>query len=159
MIHHISIAAENPYRVAQVLGELLIAQVAPFPPHPGSYIVMPLDEFGTAVEVLPLGTELCPGENDEQVQFVQSHAASRLTATHAAVSVQLSQAEIEQIAAREGWRAVLCDRDGFFEVIEFWLENRFMLELLTPALASKYLEFTKPQNVLKFIAPPELATV
>jgi hypothetical protein len=120
---------------------------------------MQMDEFGTAIEVLPMGTELALEEDSDQVQFIQTQAMSRLTATHAAISVPVSQARIEQIAAREGWQSRLCDRDGFFEVIEFWVENRLMLELLTPALASKYLEFTHPQNLLKVFAPPELASV
>ncbi|HEY9620057.1 MAG TPA: hypothetical protein V6C78_06795 [Crinalium sp.] len=151
MIHHISIAVENPARVAQALGELLNAEVAPFPPCPGSYIIIPFDEHGTAIEVYPAGIELVPGHGDDQVQFVQNPNPSRYISVHAAISVPVSQAKVEEVAAREGWRAVLCDRDGFFEVIEVWVENRIMLELLPPVLAARYLEFTRPHNARQFI--------
>lgn len=58
----------------------------------------------------------------------------------------------EQTGVREGWRVVRRNRDSFFEVIKFWVENRLMLELLPPVLAQQYLEFTKPQNIEKFLA-------
>jgi hypothetical protein len=32
-------------------------------------------------------------------------------------------------------------------VIEFWVENQLMLELLTPAIAHKYLNAMHPQNL------------
>jgi hypothetical protein len=38
-------------------------------------------------------------------------------------------------------------RDGLFDVVEFWIENRLMLELLTPAIAPKYLNFFSPQQL------------
>ena len=42
------------------------------------------------------------------------------------------------IAAREGWRALVLPRGGF-DVIEFWIDNTVMIELLTPAMAADYL--------------------
>ncbi len=159
MIHHISIAAENPLRVAQVLAEIWQGQVAPFPPHPGSYMVLALDEQGTMLEVYPAGVQLMPGSGNGEVMFVPNAPAFGFTATHAAISVPVGQAEIEQIATREGWRAVRCNRDDLFEVIEFWVENRMMIELLTPELAPRYLALMHPanlqQNLEKFLAMAE----
>ncbi len=40
MLHHFSIAAENPGRVAQALAELFNGEFAPFPPHPGSFMAI-----------------------------------------------------------------------------------------------------------------------
>jgi hypothetical protein len=151
MIHHISIAAIAPLHVAEVLSEFWNGKVAPFPSHPGSYIVLALDEHGTMIEVYPMGTEMTPGQGQSEVEFVNNAFASPFTATHAALSVPVSQEEIERIAAREGWRAVRCDR-GPFEVIEVWIENQLLLELLPPAIASKYLDFMQPQNLEKFFA-------
>lgn len=159
MIHHISISAQNPQRVAQVLAEILNGQTAPFFPHPGSYIVMPLDKYGTAIEVYPLGSELVPGEGEQQCTFVQNTVPSRFTATHAAISVPTTRQEIEQIAAREGWRVLYCNRDSFFDVIEFWVENRLMLELLTPEMVTQYLTFTQPENLKVFLNEPATATI
>lgn len=150
MIHHVSISAENPLHVAQVLAEVWQGQVAPFPPHPGSYLVMQLDQYGTMIEVYPSGTELLPGGDTEHVGFSQNVFSSPYTATHLAISVPTQQEQIEQIAQREGWRAVRCDREGLFEVIEFWVENKLMVELLTPEMARKYLNSMQPQNLAAF---------
>ena len=56
--------------------------------------------------------------------------------------------EVERIGAREGWRAKTFGRGmqgqkPFFHVIEFWLENRLMIEVATPAMAQEYLDFLK----------------
>ncbi|MEH2071724.1 MAG: hypothetical protein V7K47_26825 [Nostoc sp.] len=160
MIHHISIAVKNPKHVAQVLGEILKAQAVPFPPNPGSYMVLPFDEHGTGIELYPLGSQIEPGEGDEGAVFVHTAINSRFTDIHAAISVPTSQKEIEQIAVREGWRAVRCNRDSFFDVIEFWVENRLMIEFLTPEMASQYLKFaTQKENLKYFLSEPALATV
>jgi hypothetical protein len=34
----------------------------------------------------------------------------------------------------------------FFHVIEFWLENRLMIEVATPAMAQKYLDFWRARS-------------
>lgn len=152
MIHHFSIAAENPQHAATVLAEVLNGKAFPFYPHPGSYMVFPLDEHGTAIEVYPLNTELKPGEGEGQCTFVESPQASRYTATHAAISVNVSQEKIEEVGQREGWRVLRCNRDSFFDVMEFWLENRIMIELLTPEMADQYLALSKPENLQQIFA-------
>ncbi len=155
MIHHISVAAQNPQHVAQVLAEVLKGQFVPFPPVYGSYMVVAMDEHGTAIEVLPIGTEILPGSGSGDCYFEQNSKPSSYTATHAAVSVPRSQPEIEAIGQREGWRVVRCDREGFFDLMEFWVENTLMLELLTPEMTARYLAFTQQPDVLKyFIAEP-----
>ncbi|MBD2681258.1 MULTISPECIES: hypothetical protein [Nostoc] len=160
MIHHISIAVRNPNHVAQVLAEILKAQAVPFPPNPGSYMVIPFDEHGTAIELYPLGSQIEPGEGDEECLFVHTAISSRFTDIHAAISVPTSQEEIKQIGVREGWRVVRCNRDSFFDVIEFWVENRLMIEFLTPEMASVYLKFaTEKENLKYFLAEPALTTV
>ncbi len=152
MIHHISISAKNPQHVAQVLAEILKGRAVPFFPAPGSYMVVAMDEYGTAIEVLPAEAEIHPG-TEGGCQFVRNPQATRFTATHAAVSVPSTQAEIEQIGAREGWRVVHCDREGFFSVIEFWVENTLLIELLPPEMAARYLAFTQQPDVLKYFVP------
>lgn len=155
MIHHISISAKNPQYVAQVLAEILKGRAVPFFPAPGSYMVVAMDEYGTAIEVLPAGAEIHPGAEQKGCQFVRNPQATPFTATHAAVSVPSSQAEIEQIGAREGWRVVRCDREGFFSLLEFWVENTLLIELLPPEMAAQYLAFTQQPDVLKyFVAEP-----
>ncbi|RCJ24655.1 hypothetical protein A6770_03045 [Nostoc minutum NIES-26] len=153
MIHHISIAVNNPHHVAQVLAEILKAEAVSFFPNPGSYMVIPFDEHGTVIELYPLGSQIQPGESDEQCVFVNNAITSRFTDIHAAISVSTSQEEIEQIGVREGWRVIPCNRDSFFDVIEFWVENRLMIELLTPDMTSQYLRFATQRENLKYFLP------
>ncbi|MBD1821204.1 hypothetical protein H6F51_01545 [Cyanobacteria bacterium FACHB-DQ100] len=137
MFHHISIAVNHPLHVANVLAEVLQGRCFPFPPHEGSYIVIVDDGFGTGIELYPADTQLTP--ELDQVGFSSGNAQT-FTSVHAALSVTVSQAQITQIADREGWLVRLCDR-GPFKVMEFWVENKFMLELLTPEMAKEYLQF------------------
>ena len=62
MINHISIAVNDPQRVADALAEIWEGAVYPFPPCPGSFFVVANDGRGTAVEVTPAGTVIVPGE-------------------------------------------------------------------------------------------------
>lgn len=152
MIHHISIAANHPQHVAHVLAELCQGQSAPFPAYAGSYLVLALDPQGTMIEVHPHGTELRPGQEDEISYVTHNPSASAYSAVHAAISVSTSEAQIRDIAAREGWRVMHCDRQGYFEVIELWIENQWLLELLPPDLAPQYLAFMQPQSLQQFLA-------
>ena len=151
MIHHISLPAKEPLRVAKVIAELFNSDYcAPFPSHPGSYVAFAGDEYGTLVEVYPLGTEMIPGKDDEAIQY-QENKPNQFIATHAAISIPLEQSEIESIAKREQWRCVRCSR-GYFDVIEFWLENTVLLELATPELAQQYTAVLTPENLTKHFA-------
>jgi hypothetical protein len=137
MIHHVSLPAQNPRHVAQVLTELLDGVLTLFAPCPNAYIAWAGDAAGTAIEVYPSGTEIVPDQGRGQAQFRHDPGASGFTATHAAVSVPRSESEVMAIAQREGWRALVLSR-GWNDVIELWIENRVMLELMTPAMASDY---------------------
>lgn len=148
MIHHISIAAHNPLNVAHVLAEIWNGQVFTFIPNPGSYLVLPHDAYGSGIEIYPLGDQLAPGSGQEPAQIVHQPNVSELVATHAAVSVPTSAIQIKQIGDREGWRVVVCDRSAF-KVIEFWIENRFLLELLTDEMATQYLESTRQRQMVE----------
>jgi hypothetical protein len=61
MIQHLSIAARDPKHAAVVLAELMGRTAVPFPPNPGSFFALQLDELWSRVEVYPAGTELQPG--------------------------------------------------------------------------------------------------
>lgn len=144
MIHHISIAAANPQHVAEVLAELWQGKAYPFPMYPNSYIAFAGDDRGTAIEVYPAGTELVPDPALPALR--ESQAEGHYTATHVALSVPLEQGDIERIAIREGWHTLVGQRGPFFQVVELWVENCVLLELLTPAMAAQYCNFSTPQN-------------
>lgn len=138
MIHHLSISAREPERAARALAELLGGDVTPFGPLPGSWIAWARDDVGTAIDCMPVGTEMRPGEGEEEARFAVAEHPSPHGATHAAISVERSEEEILAVAAREGWRAVRCSR-GPFDVVELWVDNAVMLEMLTPEMTADYL--------------------
>lgn len=149
MIHHLSIAAREPQRVAGALAELMGGTAVPFPPNPGSFFALQLDDHGSGVEVYPAGSELRPGGNDGGT-FVRKDARG-FGPTHFALSVKTDAATVEQIAKREGWHCYDCNR-GPFHVIEVWVENEQMVEILPPEYAAEYLAFTNPAKVAAAMA-------
>jgi hypothetical protein len=110
MIHHLPIAAHNPKQVAQVLAELFHGEAVPFPDtrYPDSYVAVAFDAYGTVIDVHPFTTELIPRSerNDMLFQCRRNPDASPYTATHAAISVLVSEETIRAIAARAGWSGI-----------------------------------------------------
>jgi catechol 2,3-dioxygenase-like lactoylglutathione lyase family enzyme len=155
MIHHLSIAAHDPKRVADVLAELMGGKAVRFPPNPGSFFALQLDDHGSGVEVYPAGTELHPGGTDGG-GFVKRPEPRGYGATHFALSVATDADEVTAIAAREGWECFTCNR-GPFHVIEVWLENETMVEILPPEFAREYLAFTQPGKIAAAMAAAPVA--
>ena len=145
MIHHLSIAAQDPQRAAGVLAELMGGTAVPFPPNPGSFFALQLDEHGSGVEVYPAGTELRPG-GEVGGSFVKKEARG-FGSTHFALSVATDAKTVQAIAERAGWNCFDCNR-GPFHVIEVWVENQTMVEILPPAYAAEYLAFTNRDKVI-----------
>ncbi|BAU66096.1 hypothetical protein STA3757_34980 [Stanieria sp. NIES-3757] len=153
MIHHVSLPALDPHHVANVLAEIWNGRAFPFPINHNSYVVFAQDSSqGTCLEIYPQGTEMTPGSGDDEIQYVHKTANTSFGATHLALSVPISEKAIKDIARREGWRAVRCDRGpGCFEVVEFWVENKILLELLTPEMVPQYVSFMQPDNWENFL--------
>lgn len=162
MINHISIAVHDTEKVAGVLAELWGGFAIPFPPAPNSFMVLANDGRGSAVEVTPINTVLVPGEGfppeenfdattpteEFEAKFVQSDFSPRYVATHLNINTQLNEAEVKEIAKREGWRVLTCNRgEGLFQLIELWIEDRFMLEVMTPEQTARYVEITQPEFI------------
>lgn len=145
MIHHVSISARQPQHVADVLAEIMHGHCRPFPGQiADSFMAVSGDEHGTMVEVYPDDTTLKPGAtDDEQVAGLRGQAAPPTVPFHFLLSVPASVEEIERIGAREGWRTRLFGRgprgqQPFFHVIEFWVENRLMIELAPDSMIGEY---------------------
>jgi hypothetical protein len=149
MIHHLSIAAREPKLAADVLAALMSGTAVPFPPNPGSFFALQLDEHGSGVEVYPAGTELQPG-GAVGGSFVKKDARG-YGPTHFALSVATDADTVRAIAQRAGWQCFDCNR-GPFHVIEVWVENETMVEILPPEYAREYLAFTRPDNVKAALA-------
>lgn len=140
MIFHLSIAARNPQHVAGVIAELWRGHAQPFPPvAAGSWVALAGDDRNSLIEVYPFGSELRPADGDADAMAQTNPHPSALTATHAAIASPREQAEIFAIAEREGWQAKYRKRGGMFGVVELWLENATMIEVLTPEMQREYL--------------------
>lgn len=147
MLFHVSIDAVDPQHVAAVLAEILGGEALPFPPvHPGSWVALAGDDRGTMIEVYPAGVTLVPGDGDADAVGRLDPAASRGTSTHAAIATSMSLDEIFAIAAREGWLTKYCKRADRFGVIELWVENSIMIEVLTPEMQAEYLDTISIEN-------------
>ena len=148
MIHHVSIPAREPQHVAEVLAELMNGKCVPFGPLEGAFMATSGDATGTMIEVYPERTTLNIPYRDDQVVFAQNPTQPQTWPFHALLSVPHEADEVERIGAREGWRAKTFGRGmrghkPFFHVIEFWLENRVLIEVATPAMTQEYLDFLK----------------
>jgi hypothetical protein len=154
MIHHISIDAQNPERVASVLAEIWQGQAFKFL-IPGSYLVIPFDSYGTHVVVFKQGDVWAPGSDAEAAQIRQT-APANLVAIHAAISVPATQQQIEQIGQREGWRVLTRKRGDAvpFSAIEVWVENRILFEFLPPEFLPQYLQTMQPKAIERILGQP-----
>lgn len=137
MICHVSFNALNPRRVAAALAALLDASAvrAPNPPYPdGSWFVCYGDATGSLIEILPWGIVLDPLmsgglDHDEEMR--------NRSGFHALVRTPLDVGTVLALAAREDWRARIADKRGY-KVIKIWIENSFLIELMTPDMAEAY---------------------
>jgi hypothetical protein len=146
MLHHISIPARDPAHVAGVLAEIMNGGAFPFPgPLRGAFIAMQGDAHGTIIEVYPETIAQEPGKGEAQVVFAQGAPATH-AAFHALISVPTDRATVEAIGAREGWRTKFFGRAApgkppAFHLIEMWIDNRVMLEFVTPDLVDEYTSY------------------
>jgi hypothetical protein len=150
VLFHTSIPADEPKRVATVIAELWRGRCLAFPPYAGAYVAVAGDARGTVIDVVPRGLEHRPAKGQFAVQT--SATPSSYSPAHVALGTPLSVEEIFQIAAREGWMAQRSDRGGLFEVIELWVENRFLLELLTEPEQRRYMANLTVANLEKLLA-------
>lgn len=174
MINHISIAVEDPTQTAEFLAKLWDGMILPFPPAEDAFIVLANDGKGSGVEVLPADTILKPGEGlpDEEnfsietpteqheARFVRTEANKEFGPVHLNISTHLSIEEVRELADRHGWRNLVCNRDsGMFQLIEVWVDDRFMLEVMTAEQTARYREITDPAFIMSAFsgALPEAA--
>lgn len=169
MINHISLPASDPEKVANVLAELFGGVAMPFPPSPGGFVAFADDDRGTLVEVIPADVHLVPGKglpeeegftretitDDFEATFVPGNEGSLFGSVHVNINSPLDEESIKAIAKREGWRCLTANRArGLFQLIELWIENRFMVEVNTPEMTKDYQETVTAANWAAFLDMP-----
>jgi hypothetical protein len=144
MIFHFSIAADDPKRTATMLAELWRGHAFYFPMvGKGSWVAHAGDDRRSTIEVYPRDLALYPSEGSQGEQ--RTEPVSRNGPFHAAVATPLSIEEVEEIGRRYGCQTSLCNR-GPFRVIEFWVDNALMLEMLTPEMQAEYQRTVTPDG-------------
>jgi hypothetical protein len=152
MLFHASIPARNPENVARVIAELWGGFHAPFPSFPDSWMAIAGDDRGSIIETYPCDRVISPGSGQNSFVPAESKTA-QYSAFHLAVASKLTPDEVLAIGEREGWRAVRCTRGhNFFDVIELWIEDIIMIEVLTQEMQQQYLAFATPENFRAFAA-------
>jgi hypothetical protein len=168
MIAHLSIPAQDPRRVGAVIAKLIDGVLLPFPVVEGAVIAVARDGSGLGIEVWPdtvtqypgVGTPV-PGEsthgpstNPWDFQLDYNSQPPRTNAVHVAVTTRFSEEEVLELGRAEGWRCIASDRGGIFKVIELWLEDRFMLEVVTEEELPRYRAGAQPDAILRMFGPP-----
>lgn len=138
MIFHASVPADEPERVARVMAEIWQGEAFPFPPWPGAFVAVAGDDRGTTLEVYPRAHTIAPGEGGEGARPLIDPTVGRFGCFHLATATDRTAEDILAIGAREGWRAVRCRRGGLFEVIELWIENALLVEVMTADMQADY---------------------
>lgn len=137
MIFHISIAADDPERTARMMAELWQGRAYPFPLFgEGSWVTLACDDRNSAIEVYQRGTEIHAGETslEPRTGLIARHGPS-----HAAIATPLGVEAVLDIAKRHDIIARVSTR-GTFDVVEFWVDNTYLFEVLTPEMQADYLE-------------------
>lgn len=151
MLFHMSIDADDPQHVAQVIAEFWGGVATPFPPvSEGSWVAMAGDARNTMVEVYPRGTELHEVAGDADANGSDGGRRTG-SASHMAIGTPLDADAVFAIAQREGWPAKYRKRGDLFGVIELWIEGRQMAELLTPEMQAEYLETMRVEKLRAFL--------
>jgi hypothetical protein len=148
---HASIPADDPHKAAEVLAELMGGEALPFPPA-GPHGRMAWSGDGrVSLEIVPRGSLIHHAAEEGEWRPVSN--PQRLSEVHLAIGVDRPAAEIMAIAERAGWPARLCSRgEGFFDLVEVWVEGVFMLEIFDPEQTAHYSRVATVENLKKYLA-------
>lgn len=173
-IAHVSIPAREPEATARLFATLIDGVAMPFPVVPGAWVAIARDGSGSGIEVLPEASAHHPGSGDTdpsrrangpevmpwEVQIRQDGAMQDASGFHVALSSRLPVEEIFALGRAKGWRTVGCDRGGVFDLIELWVDNRFLVEVLPRHGYERYLDFYNPEVAGRmFAGPPPAPTL
>lgn len=150
MILHASIAADDPRKTAETLAELIGGRALPIPGDGGAWMAVACDANGTAVEVLRRGREY-HRRADAHCQMAWG-PEQRHGATHLMIETPHDEETVIALAARRGCYAHRT-RHAVFDVLEFWIDDCQLLDVMTPPMAATYKALTS--QVFKPLADVE----
>jgi len=139
MIAHVSLPAMDCAKVARVLAEMIGGGALRFPPGgPDAWNCWSAtNDF--QIVVTPCGQMMIRGAQ-EQIWTNRETArdSARCYESHIAIAVERSAADILEIARAAGWPSRVCNRGGMFDLVEVWIENAYLVEVLDPAQMAAY---------------------
>ena len=104
MIHHVSIEADNPKEVATVLARLMGGRAREEFPFKQACAAFSGDKYGTMIECWPRGkVASIPKSGPGNFETSDSETLQKYQAFHTALSVELDDDEIMDIAHDAGW--------------------------------------------------------
>lgn len=167
MIAHLSVPSEKPKETALFFAAIIDGLAFDFPPVPGAAIAVARDGSGTAVEVYPPAMKHHPGTGEVDPDFnpggpqampwedqiFPESGESRPSSFHLAIETRLTEAEILSRAKALGWHTLACERAGVFGVVEVWVDNRYLVEVLVPKQAARYRQFMNLEGCAAMFGP------
>ena len=125
-------------------------------PFPGgianSFMAVSGDAHGSMIEVYPEDVGAAARRRRRAGQRGPHAAAPAHVPFHLLLSVPVDRDTVQRIGEREGWRTRLFGRGApgqppAFHVIEFWIENRLMVEVATPDMLAEYTGIMRPEKL------------
>jgi hypothetical protein len=168
MIAHFSIPSKKPKETASFFAAVIDGLVFDFGGVvAGAWIAVAKDRSGVAVEVYPNDMAHHPGAGEVdptakaegptampwEDQIHRDHVQTRPSGFHVAMGTKRTEAEIVDLAKAAGWRAIACERAGVFGVVEVWVDNTFLVEVLVPAEVDRYRKFMNPEGCGEMFGP------
>jgi hypothetical protein len=142
VILHASVTADDPKRSAETLALLLEGEAFPMGPGVGTWMAISTTS-DCVVEVMKRGSEFHPVPR-EHVE-TRMGPPVRHTGFHLLIETPLSEAQVLKLAEQRGAMAHR-SRHGFFDVIEFWIDDCLLVEVATPDLAEVYRNLATLEN-------------
>lgn len=138
MLLDASIPARHPAAVAGFIAELWGTAAMPSPPVPGRFVALAGDGTGAGIEVHPIGIGPVRGWAGTTVGPVPAAAA---TVTRLVIGSALDESEVHLAAGMRGWQSRPAIRRGegrAWRAIEVWVEERLLVEVLTPEMQAEF---------------------
>lgn len=138
-IHHFTVPALDPLRVASVLAELFGAQIISLPHLQGTLLVYAGDPDGSAIEIWPAALRAGVGDHELTASGLPLPEA---WPHHAYLTSDACDPDdVLAIFAREGWHAERVHNGpalAGFSLVRGWIENHTAIELGGAAMRAQY---------------------
>ncbi|HME70035.1 MAG TPA: hypothetical protein VKM54_09225 [Myxococcota bacterium] len=160
MIYHVALPADDPQQTAEVLATILDGEAMPFPPIPRAWMAWSGDGV-TEIEVVPRGLGFRYADAMPEPDWVATDQDRSATGWHLAIGTTVAAPAVLRIAEEAGWPAQICDRRGFFQLVEVWVDGICRIEVLDPEMQAHYrTAFTQQtwKRTLQEMAPTQEST-